>query len=64
MQLLKAHLHLKDDQPRNGIMNTRANISLSNIRMMILCQFPLPTADCGHCYNGATEVVIAQRTLG
>ena len=57
MQLLKAHLHLKDDQPRNGIMNTRANISLSNIRMMILCQYPLSTEEYGHCYYDGDEGV-------
>ena len=31
-------------------MSTQANITLSDIRMMILCEFPLSTEECGHLY--------------
>jgi TPR repeat protein len=31
-------------------MNTPMNISLSDIRMMILCEFPLSTEEIGHQY--------------
>ena len=31
-------------------MTLRANISLSEVRMMILCQYPLSTSEYGHCY--------------
>jgi len=31
-------------------MNTRPNVSLSDIRIMILCEYPLSTEECGHQY--------------
>ena len=31
-------------------MNTQANITLSDIRMMILCGYPLSIEEYGHCY--------------
>ena len=31
-------------------MNTQTNITLSDIRMMILCGYPLSTEEYGHCY--------------
>ena len=31
-------------------MSTQTNITLSDIRTMILCGFPLSTEDCGHLY--------------
>jgi len=32
------------------MMNPRPNVSLSDIRMMILCEYPLSTEECGHHY--------------
>ena len=32
------------------MMNPRPNVSLSDIRMMILCEYPLSTEECGHQY--------------
>ena len=31
-------------------MSTQANNSLSDIRIMILCEYPLSTEECGHHY--------------
>ena len=31
-------------------MNTRHKVSLSAIRIMILCEYPLSTEECGHQY--------------
>ena len=31
-------------------MNTRPKVSLSDIRTMILCEYPLSTEECGHHY--------------
>jgi len=31
-------------------MATQTSISLSNIRTMILCEYPLSTEECGHQY--------------
>jgi len=31
-------------------MTTQTNITLSDIRKMILCGFPLSTEECGHLY--------------
>jgi len=31
-------------------MNPNPNVSLSDIRMMILCEYPLSTEECGHHY--------------
>jgi len=39
-------------------MNTRANISLSDIRMMILCEYPLSTEEYGHCFYDGDDGVI------
>ena len=39
-------------------MNTRANISLSDVRTMILREFPLSIEEYGHCYydgDGVTK---------
>ena len=39
-------------------MNLRTNITLSEVRMMILCQYPLSTEEYGHCYydgDGVTQ---------
>ena len=38
-------------------MNLRTNITLSDIRMMILCQYPLSTEEYGHCYYDGDEGV-------
>ena len=35
-----------DDKPRSGTMSLR----LSDIRMMILCQYPMSALECGNCY--------------
>ena len=37
-------------------MSTQANIPLSDIRMMILCGYPLPTEEYGHFYYDGDEV--------
>ena len=39
-------------------MNPRPNVSLSDIRMMILCEYPLSAEECGHQYydgDGVTK---------
>ena len=39
-------------------MNTSIKLSLSDIRMMILCEYPLSTEEYGHCYydgDGVTK---------
>ena len=38
------------------MMNTRPNVSLSDIRMMILCEYPLSTEECGHQYYDGDDV--------
>ena len=38
-------------------MSLRANIALSEVRMMILCQYPLSTSQYGHCYYDGDEGV-------
>tara|TARA_B100000795_G_scaffold100948_1_gene74227 strand:- start:2184 stop:2516 length:333 start_codon:yes stop_codon:yes gene_type:complete len=39
---------LQGDQVRSGVMNTPMKISLPDIRIMILCGYPLSTEECGH----------------
>ena len=39
-------------------MNTHTTVSLSDIRTMILCEYPLSTEECGHLYydgDGVTK---------
>jgi len=37
-------------------MNTHAKVSLSDIRIMILCEYPLSTEECGHQYYDSDGV--------
>ena len=40
------------------MMNTHPKVPLSDIRMMILCEYPLSTEECGHHYydgDGVTK---------
>ena len=37
-------------------MSTQAHITLSNIRMMILCEYPLSIVEYGHCYYDGDRV--------
>ena len=37
-------------------MNTRPKVSLSDIRIMILCEYPLSTEECGHLYYDGDDV--------
>jgi hypothetical protein len=49
-QFNKFALLLRDNELRSGTMNTPMKIPLSDIRIIILCQFPLSTEECGHLY--------------
>ena len=38
------------------MMNTHPKVSLSDIRIMILCEYPLSTEECGHQYYDGDSV--------
>jgi TPR repeat protein len=38
-------------------MNTLTQMSLSDIRIMILCDFPLSTEECGHLFYDGDGVI-------